>query len=463
MLIINARGGGPQWRDATQLSTGKYLAVGGAEFIPGNLTKKAILLNRFHANGSIDSSFGFNGSLYHFQSDNARDANEILALPNGEYLVSGSYFSTLYEPGTSTSAADNEGILCKFNSDGSPQLSFGPFNNGRYHFPSISIGNMKVIANNIYITVNPYGQVQKLSLNGNAITNYASTLSLIQDYTLDESTGNIFAGGNRSGVTAKQVTKIRSTGTIDPSYGANGYVNMPMISSDYNTNIRDLKLKPDASLLAVIAWSSPGYADYGVFFSSISEAGVLDMGFGTNGIKFLELPGASKIMAHRYKWTGAQNDKFIIFGQATVNNATQGFVCRLDLNGDLDAAFGNNGVIWTTETFVGTIGFDNNGNALAIKDYGFFGGSLAKLSISADVYNHIKPGSWIGSIDNDWFKPGNWAENTVPDAYTAVNILNGNVLIGGNRQALAWSVNVANGADITVEANSSLELTDHNP
>lgn len=464
VLIINGRAGGPQWSHATQLSTNKYLAAGGAEFVPGNLSKKAILLSRFNSDGSIDSSFGTNGSLYRFESDQARIGSQVVALPNGEFLVEGSYFTTINEPGTSAGAASNEGVIYKFNADGSSFLSFGPFNNGRYHQYGASLGNMKVIGDNIYVSANPLGQVQKLSSGGNLVNSYATGLALIQEYVLDETTGYLYAGGRRNAVTAKQVVKLTPGGSIDAAFGTNGYVAIPIISSGDNANINELKQKPGGGLLAVMQWNNSAVTSYGVFFSSISEAGVLDMSFGTNGAKFLQLPGAGNILVSRYKWSGQNNDKLLVFGQATVNSAPQGFVCQVDMNGDLDPAFGNNGVIWTTETFIGTIGFDNNGNALAIKDYGFYNGSaIAKVTIPADVYNHIKPGSWTGAIDNDWFKPGNWAEGVVPDAYTAVTIANGNVVIGANMHAFAWSVSVAGGANLTMGVNSTLEVTENNP
>ena len=52
---------------------------------------------------------------------------------------------------------------------------------------------------------------------------------------------------------------------------------------------------------------------------------------------------------------------------------------------------------------------------------------MAKLQIPADVYNRISKASWTGTINNDWFNAGNWAEAVVPDPYTEVVIANGNV------------------------------------
>jgi hypothetical protein len=71
-LIISGRLNGQQWNDAVQLSNNKYLAVGSTTFVPGNLRKSALLLNRFNSDGSIDESFGINGKVYAHISDNSR-------------------------------------------------------------------------------------------------------------------------------------------------------------------------------------------------------------------------------------------------------------------------------------------------------------------------------------------------------------------------------------------------------
>jgi hypothetical protein len=88
---------------------------------------------------------------------------------------------------------------------------------------------------------------------------------------------------------------------------------------------------------------------------------------------------------------------------------------------------------------------------------------LAKLEIPADIYNRIKNGSRTGTIDSDWFKPGNWAEGVVPDAYTEVVIANGSVLIGASQQAFAYSVRVLRGANLAIGANSTLDITKNSP
>lgn len=472
-LIINAREGGQQWTDAIQLTNNKYLAVGNNTFVPTNLQKSAILLNRFNSDGSIDENFGTNGTVYAHQSDYSRISRSVVPLSNGQFLLAGSYYSYSGEPGMGTTSSGTYATVFKFNEDGSPDNSFGPFNNGRYHYigyPGMAFGTLQVIGGNIYTLGNPSGgtgMVAKLSAGGNITGTYFSSLTLVQKYIADETTGDLYAAGNRNGIRA--ICKVKPAnypagGMPDANYGTNGLVNIPGINTGENGNINEIKLKSNGGLLAVVQWTSAGNASYGIYFNSISAAGVVDMAFGTNGVKFLQLPGATSIIASRYKWIGQNNDQLMIFGQATVNSATQGFVCKVDLNGDLDPTFGTNGVIWTTETFLGAIGFDNSGNVLAINSYGFFKGTaLAKVNIPADVYNRIKPGSWTGTIDSDWFKPGNWAEGVVPDAYTEVMITNGTSVIGANLHAFAYSVRVLGGANLSMGANSTLEITKNNP
>ncbi|MFT3681638.1 MAG: hypothetical protein QM791_15310 [Ferruginibacter sp.] len=480
VLVINGRQGGTAWSTAAQLPNGKYLAVGNASFLPTDLQKKALILNRFNSNGSIDSSFGTNGTLYAYQSAYSRSVSQLLTLPNGQFLLGGSYYNYQNETGIGTGSDGTKATVYKFNADGTPDNSFGPFNNGRYHFPGyvgMTFSSMKILNDEIYMSGNTAtshtgtarAMILKLSGGGINTGTYLPYLRSMNVFAISETTGNVYVGG-ADVVGTRQICKVKAgttnrAGLTDSSFGTNGLVNLPVINSGEYSELREIKIKP-GSILAVVDWASATSGSNivrGVFFTSISQDGVLDTNFGNAGAKFLQLPGASSIAMQQYRWVSNGN-RLMIFGQATVNSATKSFVCKVDLNGDLDTSFGTNGVIWPTASFSGNITFDNNGNMLAIKDYGFFkGGALAKLEIPADVYNRINTGSWAGTIDSDWFKPGNWAEGVVPDEYTEVVISNGSVLIGANMHATAYSVKVSGGANLTLGQNATLSITKNNP
>ena len=480
ILIINGRQGGNPWTDATQLPDNKYLAIASAGFIPTAPEKKALLLNRFYSNGSIDTSFGTSGTLYVYPSDYSRQGTQVHALAGGKFLIGGTYTNYQNEPGIGTGNNGPKATIYKFNADGSPDNNFGTFQNGKLVFSGytgLDFKEMRVQDDTIYMagttalshTGNANAFIYKLSPDGIPVGSYLPYLRAMHTFTISDVTGIGYVGGGLNG-SAKQICKVKrpltgSSGRPDSSFGTNGIAIIPVtVAGEINT-IKQIKLRP-GYILVVTDWatSNSASATTGLYFTLISQDGIVETVFGTNGNKFLQLPGATSIKGEHFKWTENGN-RLLIFGQATVNgNADEGFICKVDLDGNLVADFGTNGVIWTNETFEDNIFFDNAQNMIAIKNYQFFnGGALAKLEIPADVYNRIKQGSWTGAANNDWFNTGNWAGGNVPDAFTEVIIATGQCIIPPNSVAFAYKVQVNPGASLTIGQNSSLIITYKNP
>lgn len=480
VLIINGRQGGSPWSDVTQMPNGQYMICGTASFVPTALEQQALLLQRFNSNGSIDSSFGTNGTRYAFQSDYARSARQIVPLPDGKFLIGGTYTNYTNEPGIGTGTDGPKASIYKFNADGTPDLDFGPFNNGRFHFAGyigMSPGDIQLVGDDIYfggnssVTNDNGGRSMVLKLTPGGINNdgYYLNLRSMIEYRIDPSNFDLYASGRASAAstTSRYICRAKdNTNSPDLTYGTNGFAEMPTINSNEQTNVREMKLVDNGRLLAMADWASATSGSnitYGIFFSLFNNRGMVENWFGIDGVKFLQIPGATSYSRRQSKWV--DNDtRLLIFGESNAARPDRHFVCKVNLNGDLDTSFGTGGIIWTTTDFLGARAFDNNGNLLAFKTEGlFYGGALQKLQIPADVYNRIKPGSWTGTIDSDWFKPGNWAEGVVPDAYTEVVINNGNVMIGAGQHAFAYSVRVLGGANVTMGPNATLSITKNNP
>ena len=480
VLIINGRSGGSAWADVTQMPNGKYMVCGTASFVPTALEQQGLLLQRFNSDGSIDSSFGTHGTRYAFQSDYARTARQIVPLPDGKFLIGGTYTNYTNEPGIGTGTDGPKATIYKLNADGTPDFDFGPFDNGRYHFPGyigMSSGDIQLVGDDIYfggnssVTNGNGGRSMVLKLTPGGINNSTYTLNLrtMIEYRIDTSNFDLYASGRASAAstTSRYICRAnQSTGSPDLTYGTNGFAAMPVINSDEQTNVREMKLVENGRLLAMADWSSATSGTnitYGIFFSLFNNSGAVENWFGIDGVKFLQIPGATSYSRRQHKWV-ANGTRLLIFGESNAARPDRYFVCQVNLNGDLDTSFGTGGIIWTNSDFLGARAFDNDGNLLAFKSEGFFyGGALQKMQIPADVYNRIKPGSWTGTIDNDWFKPGNWAEGVIPDAYTEVVINNGSVLIGAGQNAFAYNVRVLGGANLSIGQNANLNITKNNP
>lgn len=480
VLIVNGRQGGLPWSDVTQMPNGKYMVCGTASFVPTALEQQALLVQRFNSNGRIDSSFGTSGTRYAFQSDYARTARQMVPLPDGKFLIGGTYTNYTNEPGIGTGTDGPKATIYKFNADGTPDFDFGPFNNGRFHFAGyigMSPGDIQLIGDDIYfggnssVTNDNGGRSMVLKLTPGGINNdgYYLNLRSMIEYRIDPSNFDLYASGRASAAstTSRYICRAKdNTNSPDLTYGTNGFAEMPTINSNEQTNVREMKPVDNGRLLAMADWASATSGSnitYGIFFSLFNNNGMVENWFGIDGVKFLQIPGATSYNRRQHKWV-ANGTRLLIFGESNAARPDRHFVCKVNLNGDLDTSFGTGGIIWTTSDFLGARAFDNEGNLLAFANGGFlYGGALQKLQIPADVYNRIKPGSWTGTIDNDWFKPGNWAEGVVPDAYTEVVIANGSVLIGASQHAFAYNVRVLGGANLTVGQNATLTVTKSSP
>lgn len=73
-----------------------------------------------------------------------------------------------------------------------------------------------------------------------------------------------------------------------------------------------------------------------------------------------------------------------------------------------------------------------------------------------------KSGKWIGGIDNDWHKSGNWCTEVVPTTTTDVTIgsgtINNPVIISTSQTAFSQNLTIESGFSVTANANTNFEL-----
>lgn len=65
---------------------------------------------------------------------------------------------------------------------------------------------------------------------------------------------------------------------------------------------------------------------------------------------------------------------------------------------------------------------------------------------------------WTGAVNNDWFTPGNWQNDVVPDSSSVVSILNDSLISGPGRPVLSGGATVA---AVRVGSATTLDLNGH--
>ena len=143
------------------------------------------LLARYNADGSPDSSFGTAGTVTHRINDVNSGYESVALQPNGQVLAVGT---------TSTSQCPSFAV--RYDTDGSLDTAFGA--NGVVCFDSSFLQSVRTVM------VNPNGTVLVM---GNAID--------------PASAGNAFA-----------IVRLKSDGSVDPSFGEGGRSVLPVLDAD---------------------------------------------------------------------------------------------------------------------------------------------------------------------------------------------------------------------------------------
>lgn len=129
--VITAFGADDWLSELKLLPNGKILAIGNSGFFSHNTT----CIARYNSDGLLDNSFGDGGKIQ--LSENAGVGNSIDVLPNGNYVVGGTYFGSSFS---------RHGFLKSITTSGVLDASFG--NNGTTILPEFySIINVVALPN----------------------------------------------------------------------------------------------------------------------------------------------------------------------------------------------------------------------------------------------------------------------------------------------------------------------------
>jgi uncharacterized delta-60 repeat protein len=286
---------------------GKILVTGGRTFEnpggPGEQT--SLFIARFDANGSLDSSFGIGGVIQTAISPAGDSASDVLLQPDGKIVVIGDGSDTL--PGTLFSQGPLE--LVRYNADGSLDPSFG--SNGIQFVAGVSVdpGNSSVV-------LQPDG---KILVIGRPMP-YA-------------------------GVPA-EVLRFDADGTLDQSFGADGFVLFPEIdpSPYFSTGGGEgLAIQADGKILVstggVFSWGS-------ALLARLNSDGSLDSSFGNNGEVRANFAGSLAIQPGGqiavYGWLDQDSN-------LEIPNTSSGGLASYLPDGQIDSSFKTDGTLALTQ------------------------------------------------------------------------------------------------------------------
>ena len=270
----------------TVLPGGKILAAGSATSLSTSFDFAVALYN---SNGSLDAAFGSGGKVTTDFFGSFDFITAVAVQPDGKIVVGGTAFHD---------AVDSDFAMARFNSNGSLDTTFG--SGGKV---TTDFGGTQDQA--LGIALQPNGKI--------VLVGYRLQFDpFARDFAL---------------------AQYNSNGSLDTTFGTGGKVTTDFLGGDDQAH--DVVTQPDGRIVAAGVGSQPGIS----ILVRYNSDGSLDSTFGSGGVATGFPNGPARALA-------VQSDgKFVIAGEALVNNSLDFALARFNADGSLDATFGSGGIV----------------------------------------------------------------------------------------------------------------------
>jgi uncharacterized delta-60 repeat protein len=278
-----------EYLNVARASDGKLVVCG----VEGNNVSTRIRVVRYTANGTLDQSFGLNGTIS-INSGLLASANEIAILPNGKIMMAG-------KKGSSPVM----GVLVRLNADGWPDETFGggdgildfTFNGSNCVVRSMTVqpdGKLLVVAD-AYEGGEYLFAVARFIANGSfdngfGVSGIASTTIGedgygAMDLALRPDGRMVIVGSTVMNSTVGiAMAQFLPNGTLDPDFGDGGtVVSLAPSSFDWNEDAlyaRQVVLEPTGRIIVC------AYNDFPMVLARYEADGTVDEGFGEEGFAY---------------------------------------------------------------------------------------------------------------------------------------------------------------------------------
>lgn len=207
--------------------------------------------------------------------------------------------------------------------------------------------------------------------------NYSANNAFSQSISLDSHNTMWLSGYVESGADTNMIiSAVDEKGdlcndecTNDFSNGKETISHSSIASNDTAAGIIQIKFGAHQGKFLIASVANSNNTDY-VMLSRATSAGVMDTSFSDDGHKQLQIGASATVKGLFELPTG----KFIIYGNVTESNVTNGYLARLDEYGNFDTSFANNGIYTTSAISASSIQFehatyDNSGRLIAVGNF----------------------------------------------------------------------------------------------
>jgi uncharacterized delta-60 repeat protein len=301
-----------------------------------NSAVKDIAVVRYLPDGGLDPDFNDGGTLSFNISDGNATVQSLSIAADGRIIIAGAFDTAL-------GRADTNGFVVRLNNDGSSDNTFGE--NGRFilSFEGLSCGlnDLQVLDDGRYavagIVIDGSGEKAMVAIvngNGGLDRSFGEDGSVILgfDYptaakALEILPEGLLLGGYsvKDGLKAASIYKIRTDGTLDPSFGLDGELRITSDGSE--TDLGDMERGSDGLTTFVGTARNDSYSE--VLLGRLNDAGLMDNGFGTAGIVRNDL-GAEAI---GYSLVIDESGSILVAGSVLAGNGRDAILLRYGVQG----------------------------------------------------------------------------------------------------------------------------------
>ncbi|MGF1472591.1 MAG: hypothetical protein ACFB50_12750 [Rubrobacteraceae bacterium] len=280
---------------------GKIIAAGFA--IPSlDVDDREFALARYDEDGTLDNSFGSGGTVTtDISGAGESEAKDVILQPNGKIVTAGYAFD---------SSNTQRFALARYNANGSLDTSFG-----RRGIVTTDVGGSGSEANSV--ALQPDGRIVAVGAADTGVVNQRFALA-----------------------------RYNADGSLDTSFNSKGGVVVTDIGGSGISVANAVALQPDGKIVAAGFIEIGGSGEFRFALARYNEDGLLDTSFGSGGIVTTDVEGSGDSAANA---VAIQRDgKIVAAGRVTVEGTERKFaLVRYDENGSIDTSFGTEGIVTT--------------------------------------------------------------------------------------------------------------------
>jgi uncharacterized delta-60 repeat protein len=345
------------WTSCIQ-DDGKIIIAGSAS--------NTLILSRFHTNGSVDNTFGNNGTSYPKIESQASATVVLKYLPSGKILL-GRYRES------------SGGQLFRLNSNGTVDSSFGT--NGMASTPlSKEVSDIGIQSDNKIVVCNSQGTFRFFP-DGRLDQNFRNQNIPLDAQLLILSNDKILLFDKYSDGTIKKGPRIyryNSDGSVDKTFGNDGITSID-IPRTYRLKMKvRIDNSIDLGMLIRNNYNEFSPDTINLVLAHCKSDGRIDSSFGTEGIKKMNwrVHDLNYFLPQDFIFTS--EDKILFAGTNINDKGIKQFAAfKINKDGTTDNSFGNNGIASVTNkdvSYAGLLPLTQKDGKIIITGYEFGSG-----------------------------------------------------------------------------------------